>query len=139
MSYQYLAIDFGQSYVGFSVSNGYLTKPLDVFKYPQGNYQVLRNHLFKIIEKYNPSFVVIGVPLSNVNSTLKIKEIFLSLIFKDTEIEKKIVWFNEDYSTKKAILLKKRKRMREDSIAASIILENYFASIELNREVRIYE
>lgn len=129
MNCLYLGIDFGESYVGFAISNGFLAKPLEVFKYPQGNYKILKSYIFEVIRKNNPIFIVIGIP-SNENSSLKIKNIFLYLIFEESELKKKIVWANEDFSTKEAILLKKkRKRIREDSIAASIILENYINNI----------
>ena len=49
--------------------------------------------------------------------------------WKVQDLRKKIIWSNEDYSTKEAILLKRRKRMREDSIAASIILQNYLMNL----------
>ncbi len=123
--YYYLAIDFGDSYVGLSVSNGFLAKPIEVFKYPQNNYLVLRNHLLKVISLVKPKVIVIGVP-SRKESENRIKGIFLTFIFTEESLREKIVWTNEDYSTEEAVKLKKRKRMREDSIAASIILENYF-------------
>jgi RNase H-fold protein (predicted Holliday junction resolvase) len=129
MNCLYLGIDFGESYVGFAISNGSLAKPLEVFKYPQGNYEILKAHIFEVIKKNNPVFIVIGIP-SNESISLKIKNIFFSLIFGESELRKKIIWANEDFSTKEAILLKKRKRrIREDSIAASIILENYINNI----------
>lgn len=132
MNYRYLAIDFGESYVGFAVSNGILARPLEVFKYPQGNYKILQKHLFKIIEKNSPSLIIVGIPLSSLNSSLKIKDIFNNFLFDKNNWKEKLIWFDEDYSTKEAILLKKKRRMREDSIAASIILEKYFESIRFN-------
>ncbi|WNE41841.1 MAG: Putative pre-16S rRNA nuclease [Mycoplasmataceae bacterium] len=132
MSYRYLAIDFGESYVGFAVSNGILARPLEVFKYPQANYKILQKHLFKIIEKNAPSVIIVGIPLSSPNSSLKIKEIFNDFLFDKSGWKEKLIWFDEDYSTKEAILLKKKKRMREDSIAASIVLEKYLESIRFN-------
>jgi RNase H-fold protein (predicted Holliday junction resolvase) len=128
MNCLYLGIDFGESYVGFAISNGSLAKPLEVFKYPQKNYEILKTHIFEVIKKNNPVFIVIGIP-SNESVSLKIKNIFFSCIFGKSELKKKIIWANEDFSTKEAILLKKRKRIREDSIAASIILENYINNI----------
>jgi RNase H-fold protein (predicted Holliday junction resolvase) len=91
MNYRYLAIDFGESNVGFAVSNGFLARPLEVFKYPQGNYNVLKNYLFKIIEKNNPDVIVVGIPSSNIKSTLKIKEIFLSFLLNESNLKEKIV------------------------------------------------
>lgn len=130
MSYYYLAIDFGESNIGLSVSNGFLSQPLKVFKYPRNNYQILKEYLIRIINENKVSVVIIGVPFSNEKNTSKIKNIFLSFIFEEEEFKKKIVWVNEDYSTKEAILLKKRKKKREDSIAASIFLENYFLMLD---------
>ena len=128
MNYHYLAIDFGESNVGFAVSNGSLAKPLQIFKYPQGNYQFLKVHIFKLIEANNPAVIVVGIPANDISSS-KIKNIFLSLIFEGSELKQRVVWANEDFSTKEATLLKKRRRLREDSIAASIILENYINNI----------
>lgn len=128
MNYHYLAIDFGESNVGFAVSNGSLAKPLPIFKYPQGSYQFLRIHILELLRINKPVVIVVGIP-ANENSSSKIKHIFLSLIFEESELRQKIVWANEDFSTQEATLLKKRKRLREDSIAASIILENYINNI----------
>src|ERR1700735_566285 len=125
MKYKYLSIDFGETYVGLSISNGLIPKPLPVFKYKSNNYGVLRKYLIDLIEENGFSFIIIGVP-SNEKMLFKVKNIFLSEIFIEEKLRSKIIWINEDYTTEEAIKFKSRRRMREDSISASIILNRFF-------------
>lgn len=90
MSYLYLSVDFGDSYVGLSVSNGIIPRTLPVFKYPKGDYEKLRLHLVEIINLNKVSYVVIGVPF-DVKSSSKIKEIFLSVVFRERFLREKII------------------------------------------------
>lgn len=138
MNYRYLAVDFGDSNVGLSVSNGLLTRPLPVFKYPKCDYHKLRRHLIKVINFNKIVYVIVGIPLNDKSSS-KIKEIFLSIIFKENFLKEKVIWINEDDSTSEALKFKARRRMKEDSISASIILDRFLLKKKWSNDMNEFD
>lgn len=122
---KYLGIDFGKAKIGVSYSEGKLANPLDVIFYK--NEDEALKKIINLVENLQIDEIVFGITNSKMGE--KVTEFADKLKQK---VNKKISFFEESYSTNLANLIlkekgssiKKRKK-NEDSIAASIILENF--------------
>ncbi len=134
-----LALDLGTKTLGLAISDktNTLSSPLKVIKYSEGDFNYLLSELKKIIDEYNITLLVLGLPKNMDNSlgfasqrSLNFKELL------DSNLDIKTVLVDERLSTVEAenILIQsdvKRKKRKEviDAAAAMIILDTYLRSI----------
>lgn len=126
---EYLAIDYGQSKVGFALGNDKMAMPLEVFYYQ--NFEQLLKKINSIIEEERTKTIIIG--LSENTTAEKTKE-FAEKLKQNIDLE--IILSDETLSTQDAqtfaidagIKRKKRKQM-EDAFAATLILQNYLDNL----------
>jgi len=120
-----LGIDYGEKKTGIAFAEGPLAEPVEVI-YHQ-TVESLLNQLQKVVQKYEPEMLVIGMPSGMQGE--EVKEVIDKI---KEEINLPIEVVDEGFSTREAQMLsrdvgmarKKRKRM-EDAYAASIILQKY--------------
>ena len=124
---KYLCFDLGTRHTGVAFSGmADLPEPLPSI-YHQ-NTKELINHIKKILDKYQPESIILGIPsrgaIKNLAPEVKkqIKKIFSGNIFLQDEN------FSSQYAEKKMIesgktLLKRKKQ--QHSIAACLILESF--------------
>jgi len=125
----YLAIDYGESKVGFALGNDKMAMPLEVFYYQ--NFDHLLKKINSIIEEERTKKIIIG--LSENTTAEKTKDFAKNL---KQNLDQEIILSDETLSTQDAkafaidagIKRKKRKQM-EDAFAAAIILQNYLDNL----------
>lgn len=123
---KYLGIDYGTKKAGLAVSDGKLAEPLMVLRF-ESEEELLRK-VNNIIQSERIEKVVVGVSENEMGK-------------KSKEFAKKIkaIIFDETLTSKDANLFaieggiprKKRKNM-EDAFAATIMLQNYLDSSNIN-------
>ena len=117
-----IGIDYGLSKIGVAITEGEIPSPL--ITYPNNKFFV-QNLKQKISEK--PEKIVIG---TTTNQPYREKfERFVNNL--QLEFQCDIIYFEEDFSTKEAkkrlgqSQMSKRRRKKDDAMAACIILERY--------------
>jgi len=130
-----LGLDLGTKTLGVAITDktNSIASPLKVIRFNDSNYEELIEPVKELIETYNITDIVLGLPKNMDNSlgfaaerSLKFKE----LLEKHIGIE--ITLIDERLSTKEAEMIlfntgnngKKRKQII-DGVAATIILETY--------------
>ncbi len=128
-----LGIDYGDSRVGVAVSDamGWTAQGVGTLKHR--GMDNLVNDLKKIIDRYNPEKIVVGLP-KNMDGTIGFRgeETYKFAEALKTVYDGEIVYWDERLSTVSATNIlnetnrrgKKRKEVL-DTVAASIILEGY--------------
>lgn len=123
-----LGIDFGLKKVGLALSGGTLAEPYSVIKY--GNSLVLLEKIKEIVGKEGVEKIIVGI--SDGEIAEKSREFGESL---KKELNLEVEFFAEDLSTQdaqrfaiEAGIGQKKRREKEDSYAAAIILQGYLDS-----------
>jgi putative Holliday junction resolvase len=134
--YPVLAIDYGLKNIGFAVSdsNGFLSAPLDQFKYTEnrGKSELILE-IQKLITEYKIKRIVLGLPQQfeeKESESNKIIKNFAKLLIDKISIP--ILFHDESFSTKNAqnMLLsigqnQKRSRGKIDSTACALFLQEF--------------
>jgi len=132
---RYLGLDLGTRTLGIAISDklNIIATSLETIRFEESNYDVLQEKLKEIIEKYNITTLVLGLP-KNMNNSLGDRAL-TTISFK----EKLESWFNieivledERLTTIQAYTYMhdnnysiKSKKDKKDSISACIILQTY--------------
>lgn len=132
---RYLGLDLGTKTLGVSISDATLTiaNSLTIIRFKENNYDSIYPELKKIIDEYEISKIILGLP-KNMNNTIGDRGL-TTLSFK----EKLFEWFNvpvemqdERLSTVEATnylleadMSRKKRKKNIDKIAANIILQTY--------------
>lgn len=121
-----LGLDYGRKKIGVAISFGKISEPLQVIRY--SNYKKMVTHIQRIIERQKIEKVVVGV--SEGEMAEESKE-FAKNFNAET--------FDETLSSHDAIEMsiqsgmgRKKRREMEDAFAASIMLQNYIDSTNIN-------
>ncbi len=136
---RYLGLDLGTKTLGVSITDktGLITRELPVIRFDFEDYDSALIQAKKVIDEYNISEVVLGLP-KNMNGTLGFAS-ERSLKFKELLENAGLVvhLVDERLTTKSAIdmmheINKTEKNSKNiiDSVSASIILESYLKSIK---------
>lgn len=136
-----LGIDYGRKKIGLAISGGKLSEPYQVIRY--ADYEKMIAHIQRIVERLRIEKIVIGMSENEMGEEIKkfIETLRLTL---DPTSEKQAPLIpcevsDETLSSHDAIEMsvasgmgrKKRKEM-EDAFAASIMLQNYIDSTNIN-------
>lgn len=130
---KYLGIDYGRRKIGLAVSNGKLAEPFQVIRYK--DFDKMIAHVGRIVEKQKIENIIIGMSENEMGEEIKKFGSTIQQFNNLTTVE----YFDETLSTHDAIEMsvasgmgrKKRKEM-EDAFAASIMLQNYIDSTNIN-------
>lgn len=125
---RYLGIDFGLKKIGLAISEGYLPHPYKVIRVKNPNNSL--NEIKKIIQKEKIDKIIVGISEGEMAEKSKKFAAFLKKkTGTDTEtVDETLSSQNAQnllYSAKKQ---RKKRKEREDSVSASLILENYLSS-----------
>jgi len=136
----YLGLDFGTKTLGLAISKGLIATTLKTINYTDE--EVLIDEVNKIINKNDISVVILGLP-KNMNNTIG-ERAKATLVFKkqlEDKLAIKVIMQDERLSTKsaeatliEADLSREKRKKIIDSVAATIILQNYLDKI--NKEER---
>lgn len=132
---RYLGLDLGTKTLGISISDVTLTiaNSLTILRFSENDYDALYPELKKIIEDYEVSKIILGLP-KNMNNTIGDRGL-VTLQFKD----KLYNWFHIDVEMQderlttveatnyllEADMSRKKRKKKIDKIAANIILQTY--------------
>ena len=135
---RYLGLDLGTTTLGISISDktNTLVSPLKVIKFSFENYESVIDELKEIINDYNITEVVLGLPKNMDGSmgfaserSLNFKELLeknnISVILEDERLTTKLSE-NIIHSNNGNI---KNTKNKIDAIAASLILESYLKKV----------
>lgn len=123
---KYLGIDYGRSKIGLAMSDGKLAEPYQVIRYK--DYDKMIAHINRIIEKQKIEKIVVGVSEGEMGEeSKKFAEIFKAETHDETLSSHDAI----EMSIASHMGRKKRKEM-EDAFAASIMLQNYIDSTNIN-------
>ena len=135
---RYLGLDLGTTTLGISISDKTNTfvRPLKVIKFAFEDYASVIGELKEIINNYNITYVVLGLPKNMDGSmgfaskrSLDFKELLeknnISVILKDERLTTKASE-NIIHSNNENI---KNTKNKIDAIAASLILESYLKRV----------
>ena len=132
---RYLGLDLGTKTLGISISDATLTiaSSFKTIRYNDGDYEYLLFELEKIIDDYNISKIVLGLP-KNMNNTQG-ESCERSIEFQKLLIERfniEVALQDERLTTKEATnymleadLSRNKRKKKIDSLAANIILQTY--------------
>lgn len=132
---RYLGLDLGTRTLGFALSDKthLIATSLKTIRFPDSQYDVLLEQIKDVIEEYEVSKVILGLP-KNMNNSLGNRAL-TTLDFKE-KLEKfinmEVIMQDERLSTVeatkymvKADVSRKKRKKKIDSVAASIILQAY--------------
>lgn len=132
---RYLGLDLGTRTLGISISDTTFTiaNALRTIRFDENNYDEVISELKNIIDEYNVSKIVLGLP-KNMNNTIgdrgKTTIEFGNKISKLLDIE--VVMQDERLTTVEATnymleadISRKKRKKKIDSLAANIILQTY--------------
>ena len=132
---RYLGLDLGTRTLGISISDTTLTiaSPLKTIRFPDSDYLSVIPELEKIINEYDISKIVLGLP-KNMNNTMG-ERCQTTINFKkllNDKLNIEVVMQDERLTTVEATSymleadISRRKRKKKiDSLAANIILQTY--------------
>lgn len=134
-----MGLDVGTVTVGIAISDllGFSAQPLETFRFPSEQYKTAIQHIASLVEKHGVERIVIGLP-KNMNGSIgpsgERSKQFKEALVKVVDIP--LILWDERLTTVQAerILLeadtsrKKRKKVI-DTMAATLILDNYLQSI----------
>ena len=128
-----LGIDYGRSKIGLAMSDGHLAEPYQVIRYKDKEKMLF--HIKRIVEKQKIEKIIVGMSENEMGEEIKK---FVLTIQQSNHLAI-VESFDETLSTHDAIEMsiashmgrKKRKEM-EDAFAASIMLQNYIDSSNIN-------
>lgn len=132
---RYIGLDLGTKTLGISMSD--ITKTVatthKTLRFEEKNYSYVIEPLKEIIDEFNVSLIVLGLPKNMNNSlgeraleTIKFKELL------ESEINIEVVLQDERLSSRAANLYmlegdlsRKKRKSNKDALAANIILQSY--------------
>lgn len=135
-------LDVGKKKIGAAIGNAgnKIASPLEVIR--EKNFNNFARVIFSLLEQYEVSHLLVGVPLnddaSDNKQTQSIKQFARNLLKqqKALEIGLKISFYNESYSSREAECLIRemnvnfsKKKEISDSIAAMVVLQSFFDSL----------
>lgn len=132
---RYLGLDLGTRTLGTSISDTTLTiaTPYKTIHFNDSNYDELLPKIKEIVEEFNISTIVLGLP-KNMNNSLGFRAQETMEFQKKLEeyLNMKVVLQDERLSTVeatnymiKADISRKKRKEKIDSLAANIILQTY--------------
>lgn len=130
-----LGLDLGTKTLGVSVSDltETIASSVTILRFEENKPETVINDLKKIIDEYNISLIVIGLP-KNMNNTLGVAvertRAFEEVLKENFDIEIKEQDERLSSVTANSVLLKadlsrKKRKEKVDAVAATIILQNY--------------
>lgn len=130
-----LGLDLGTKTLGVSVSDltETIASSVTILRFEENKPETVINDLKKIIDEYNISLIVIGLP-KNMNNTLGVAvertRAFEEVLKENFNIEIKEQDERLSSVTANSVLLKadlsrKKRKEKVDAVAATIILQNY--------------
>jgi putative Holliday junction resolvase len=123
---KYLGIDYGKKKAGLAFSEGKLAEPLVVLRFE--NKEELLKKLNEVIKKEKPEKIVVGVSEGEMGEESRQ---FAKKINAETFDETLTSQDANTFAIESGISRKKRKNM-EDAFAATIMLQNYLDSSNIN-------
>ncbi|MFZ3301161.1 MAG: Holliday junction resolvase RuvX [Microgenomates group bacterium] len=128
-----LGIDYGRKKIGVAISFGKLSEPLQVIRYK--DYSKMIDHIKRIVERQKIEKVIVGISEGEMADESKK---FASQL-ADSNSPFTVEFFDETLSSHDAIEMsiasgmgRKRRKEMEDAFAASIMLQNYIDSTNIN-------
>lgn len=132
---RYIGLDLGTKTLGVAVSDltGTIATGLKTLRFEENKAEDCLYELSSIIDEYKVNAIVIGLP-KNMNNTLgfaaqrtenfikKLDEVYKLPIFKQDE---RLSSVEANNILLKADISRKKRKTKVDSIAATIILQNY--------------
>ena len=132
---RYLGLDLGTRTLGLSISDrtGTIASVYDTLRFNDGDYDSLLAQIKEIIDEFNISKIVLGLP-KNMNNSLGFRA-EETIEFKE-KLEKylnmEVILQDERLSTIEANnymlaadISRKKRKEKKDSLAANIILQTY--------------
>ena len=130
-----LGLDLGTKTLGVSVSDltETIASSVTILRFEENKPETVINDLKKIIDEYNVSLIIIGLP-KNMNNTLGVAvertRNFEEVLKQNFDIEIKEQDERLSSVTANSVLLKadlsrKKRKEKVDAVAATIILQNY--------------
>ncbi len=131
-----LCLDYGLAKVGVAVGSLVPSTPLDVIRYSTSDQ--LMSAIVKVVSTEKPQAIVLGWPADHLTQstpqTEKIR-VFGQALGRLTRLP--VVYYPETLTTQTATkrmiaagVPKKRRRDKEDSYAAAVILDSYLQGLE---------
>ena len=132
---RYLGLDLGSKTLGVAISDttNTIASSLKTIFFPEDDYQSLILKVKELINEYNVSKIVLGLP-KNMNNSLG-ERANISIQFKDMlekELNIPVILEDERLTTVisnnimiSADVSRKKRKKKVDSIAASLILQSY--------------
>lgn len=142
---RYLGLDLGTRTLGISISDSTLTiaTSFKTIRFPEAEYDTLIEPLKEIINEYQVSKIVLGLP-KNMNNSIGDRA-RTTLEFKDLleeNLKLEVIMQDERLSTVEATnylleadLSRKKRKTKVDAVAANIILQTY---LDREREEKLY-
>ena len=130
-----LGLDLGTKTLGVSVSDltETIASSVTILRFEENKPETVINDLKKIIDEYNISLIVIGLP-KNMNNTLGVavertrafEEVLKENFDKEIkEQDERLSSVTANSVLLKADLSRKKRKEKVDAVAATIILQNY--------------
>ena len=127
----YLGLDLGSKTLGIAISqSGVIASPLETFRFKEHHYDLAIEYLRKLIQRYEVTHIVLGLPKHMNNDMGDRAQISLEFQHKLNGVD--VILWDERLSTKSALdsmrlfgLSQKEKKAQKDTQAALIILQNY--------------
>ncbi len=115
----YLGLDYGQKHLGVAISNGLLTEPLTTL-----NLDSAPGKIARLVEEHRIGTIIIGLPEGPVRAHVE------EFVHTLKHIGLPVVTADETLSSRDAIrslhhTSKSRRRTKEHSVAAALILQNW--------------
>ena len=132
---RYLGFDLGTRTLGISISDltNTIASTYKTIRFEEKNYNSLLPEIENIIDEYNVSKIVLGLP-KNMNNSLGERSLetleFKELLEKNLNVE--VIMQDERLTTVEAThymleadISRKKRKIKIDSLAANIILQTY--------------
>ena len=130
-----LGIDYGENNVGVALGNNGIVTPIK--EIPAKDINSALHEINKLIIENRAELIVMGLPLTADNKETKKSLVVRRFANTLKTITKRPVVFQNEFGTSKEALkeaisldIPKKKRSSNDSLAAALILKNYFDELE---------
>ena len=132
-----MAFDYGEARIGVAIGNTSLKIPHPIETVVGRNKFEKLDKIAKLIGKWQPSYLVVGVPSSNPDKEDLIKSISRFANRLKHNFKLPITFINEDYTSSIAVHKLNEQSIRGiaqksklDMLAACLILQHFFDSLE---------
>lgn len=139
---KYLGIDLGSKTIGLATGQGLIANSWKTIRFKEFNYKEGISNLLKCINEYKPNKIILGYPINmdgsigeSAQTVLKFKERLKENLTENIDIvliDERKSTFSAKQILISANLTRKKQKEKKDQLAASIILQNYFDSINQN-------